>query len=229
MIRRWLIAPPPVRHRRSRPAVSSQAADAGHLSRIEQDNPYAADVRQALIEALIHADRALAFEAPISFRRAPQPSSARAAPSPIWDPPPESRDADAHRRHRSRARGPARAPRRAGRSRREREARPRPRGARSAARGQAPRRAALVGQRSRTRAQRGGRRLPGHPPPLAQRPAPRSLIGSPTAPIPRPRPPDDDGREGTDIRTTRRVEQAAGPSTKLIVTPVRDPSGFLTP
>ncbi|WP_394822428.1 prephenate dehydrogenase/arogenate dehydrogenase family protein [Pendulispora albinea] len=38
-------------------------ADAGHLYRaLQRDNPFAADVRQALIEALVHADRTLASE-----------------------------------------------------------------------------------------------------------------------------------------------------------------------
>jgi prephenate dehydrogenase len=40
--------------------IDAVRADAGHLYRaVEQDNPYAADVRQALIEALVHADREL--------------------------------------------------------------------------------------------------------------------------------------------------------------------------
>lgn len=44
--------------------IQSVRADAGHLYRaVEQDNPFAADVRQALIEALVHADRALTHEA----------------------------------------------------------------------------------------------------------------------------------------------------------------------
>jgi len=43
--------------------MQSVRADAGHLYRaLQQDNPYSGDVRQALIEALVHADRRLLSE-----------------------------------------------------------------------------------------------------------------------------------------------------------------------
>ncbi len=43
--------------------MQSVRAEAGHLYRaLQKDNPFAADVRQALIEALVHSDRALAIE-----------------------------------------------------------------------------------------------------------------------------------------------------------------------